>query len=147
MTWIWNSSSHFRNFALSFATGSFAKFKTEFSVDLKAALNYWSLALSSSVSCFLAANKNPCIPNPCRNNGTCSKGPDQSFDCTCSKGYFPPLCTSKFKMLCFYRNCDWLKRQLYGLTHDFITLFPKVRAFYAERTRKLRTTKYKLIKQ
>lgn len=40
------------------------------------------------------ANKNPCIPNPCRNNGTCSKGPDESFDCTCPKGYFPPLCTT-----------------------------------------------------
>lgn len=43
----------------------------------------------------LEAIKDPCVPNPCRNNGTCSKGPDESFDCTCPEGFFPPLCTSK----------------------------------------------------
>ena len=43
----------------------------------------------------LEAIKDPCVPNPCRNNGTCSKGPDESFDCTCPEGFFSPLCTSK----------------------------------------------------
>ena len=43
----------------------------------------------------LEAIKDPCVPNPCRNNGTCSKGPDESFDCLCPEGFFPPLCTSK----------------------------------------------------
>ena len=37
----------------------------------------------------LEAIKDPCVPNPCRNNGTCSKGPDESFDCTCPEGFSP----------------------------------------------------------
>ncbi|XP_029190904.2 neurogenic locus Notch protein-like [Acropora millepora] len=34
----------------------------------------------------------PCSPNPCLNNGTCTKGPDESFDCACLTGFYPPLC-------------------------------------------------------
>ncbi|XP_031565636.1 adhesive plaque matrix protein 2-like, partial [Actinia tenebrosa] len=37
----------------------------------------------------------PCVPNPCYNNATCTHGPDDSFDCHCPPGYIPPLCKDK----------------------------------------------------
>ncbi|XP_068705354.1 fibropellin-1-like [Montipora foliosa] len=47
----------------------------------------------------------PCFPSPCQNNGTCTKGPDQSFDCTCPKGYYPPLCEKPPNDMCRPNPC------------------------------------------
>lgn len=51
---------------------------------------------SNCVFCLFVVNKNLCILNLCCNNGICSKGFDESFDCMCLKGYFLFLCISKF---------------------------------------------------
>lgn len=48
--------------------------------------------------------EDPCSPNPCQNNGTCTKGPDESFDCECPKGYFPPICSNP-KDACMPNPC------------------------------------------
>ncbi|CAH3123380.1 unnamed protein product [Porites lobata] len=37
---------------------------------------------------------NPCKPNPCKNLGVCTLGPDRSYTCECNKGYCGPHCES-----------------------------------------------------
>lgn len=40
------------------------------------------------------AIKDPCKPNPCKNNGVCVLGPDRSYSCQCQNEYCGPHCES-----------------------------------------------------
>ena len=55
---------------------------------------YWNVFFV----CFEDVSR-PCYPNPCY-HGTCSEGPDGSFDCECHPGYCGPQCKGAIKCSC-----------------------------------------------
>ena len=40
----------------------------------------------------ICEHRNPCVPNPCNNGGTCTVQHDYTFTCTCTNGWTDPIC-------------------------------------------------------
>ena len=52
--------------------------------------------------------KDPCVPNPCQNNGKCTIKPhDNDFECQCQEDYFGFLCDQYSKCYCQYEKGEY----------------------------------------
>ena len=55
---------------------------------------------------YLIAAKNPCLPNPCKNGGSCKRA-GSGFKCRCVGGYIGATCERKY---CFKIRTKTQKR-------------------------------------
>lgn len=60
----------------------------------------------TGINCAVAIN--PCLPNPCKNNGLCTKNHDNTFTCECTAAYKGPRCEAAKS------NCGGYIRDLAG---------------------------------